>query len=432
MADKVLIITYYWPPSGGSGVQRWLKFVKYLPKTGWKPFVYTPSNPSFAIADNSLEKDVPIEAVIITQPIWEPYDAFSKLNKLLGRKEVKPSDFVSTGKKSLFKSVSTWVRGNFFIPDARVFWVNPSVKFLNNYIQQNNIEVIVTTGPPHSIHLIGLGLKKKNQNLKWLADFRDPWSEWDLLDNLMLTNWARKKHSKLEYQVLTKADEVITIAPYHVERLEALGKRKVKLLTNGFDADDFRAINHIKTSKFTIRHIGIVDELRDPRPVMEAIITCCQQNPDFAADILIEFIGNVNAGFKDYVSGDSILNSITRFVNQMPHSELLKSYGQTDLQLLVLAHTVIAPGNLPGKFFEYLASGNSILAIGPTKGDAAEVLNQTKAGRIFEREDKNGIQEALLAYYTEWKEGMKKNPSDVSVFTRENLTNQLAEILRSL
>lgn len=430
--NKVLIITYYWPPSGGSGVQRWLKFVKYLPQTGWKPFVYTPSNPSFAIADPSLEKDVPAEAVMVTQPIWEPYDTFARLTKFLGKKEVKPSDFVSTGKKSLFKSISTWVRGNFFIPDARVFWVKPSIQFLNNYLIENKIDVIITTGPPHSVHLIGLGLKKKNKNLKWIADFRDPWTEWDLLDNLMLTQWARKKHKMLETAVLTKADEVITIAPYHVERLEQLGNRKVKLITNGFDEDDFKSIVHKKTSHFTVRHIGIVDELRDPRPVMEAILSCCEQNPDFTTDVVIEFIGNVNSNFKEYISTNPTLETITRFVNQLPHSELLKSYGETDLQLLVLAHTAIAPGNLPGKFFEYLASGNPILAIGPTQGDAAAVLNQTQSGKIFERENKEGICKAILEFYAEWKSGIKKTESDVSMFTRKELTVQLTKILKSL
>ena len=430
--NKILIITYYWPPSGGSGVQRWLKFVKYLPQTGWKPFVYTPSNPSFTITDKSLTKDVPAEAEIITQPIWEPYDAFAKLNKFLGRKQVKPSDFISTGKKSFFKSISTWVRGNFFIPDARVFWVKPSIQFLNNYLLENKIDVIITTGPPHSIHLIGLGLKKQNKNLKWIADFRDPWTEWDLLDNLMLTNWARKKHIALEKEVLSNADEVITIAPYHVERLEHLGNRKVKLLTNGFDEDDFKSIVHKKTTRFTIRHIGIVDELRDPRPVMEAVLSCCERNSDFSQEVVIEFIGNVNSNFKEYISTNPTLATITRFVNQLPHNELLKSYGETDLQLLVLAHTAIAPGNLPGKFFEYLASGNPILAIGPTLGDASAVLNQTKSGKIFERENKEGICRAILDFYAEWKSGINKTESDVSMFTRKELTVQLTKILQSL
>jgi glycosyltransferase involved in cell wall biosynthesis len=239
-------------------------------------------------------------------------------------------------------------------------------------------------------------------------------------------------HIALEREVLSNADEVITIAPYHVERLEQLGNRKVKLVTNGFDEDDFSSIVHKKTTRFTIRHIGIVDELRDPRPVMEAVLSCCERNSDFSEEVVIEFIGNVNSSFKEYISTNPTLASITRFVNQLPHSELLKSYGETDLQLLVLAHTAIAPGNLPGKFFEYLASGNPILAIGPTLGDASAVLNQTQSGKIFERENQEGICKAILDFYAEWKSGIKKTESDVSMFTRKELTVQLTKILKSL
>jgi hypothetical protein len=303
---------------------------------------------------------------------------------------------------------------------------------LDDYIKQNDIDKIITTGPPHSVHLIGLGLKKKNPALKWMADFRDPWTEWDLLDTLKLSNAARAKHKHLEHEVLTKADEVITIAPYHVQRLEVLSKRKVTLLTNGFDDDDFRSVIHTRTSKFTIRHIGIVDELRDPIPFMEVVEVCCKNSPDFFKNISIEFVGNVNSAFKEYVKANGTLNSITKFVSQMPHNELLKTYGQTDLQLLILAHTVIAPGNLPGKFFEYLASGNAILALGPTNGDAAAVLHQTKAGEIFEREDSEGIQKALFNFYTQWKSNDSRNEINVSMYTRKNLTIELVKILESL
>jgi len=363
--NKVLIITYYWPPSGGSGVQRWLKFVKYLSQMGWEPIVFTPENPSFTIQDNSLLKDVPDSVEVIKLPIWEPYDLFFKISKIVGKKSVKQSDFISTGKKSLFQKISSFIRGNFFIPDARIFWVKPSVAFLDDFIKSNKIDRIITTGPPHSIHLIGLKLKEKNPSLKWFADFRDPWSEWDLLDTLSLTRLARSRHKNLEKKVLTMADRIITIAPYHVKRLEALSGRQVDLITNGFDEDDFRGIVHQKTNKFTMRHIGVVDELRDPKPVMEAIKALCLKDELFRQNVLVEFIGNVNSAFKNYVLEDSTLKVVTRFVDQVPHAQLLNLYGETDLQLLVLAHTSIAPGNLPGKFFEYLASGNPILGIGP-------------------------------------------------------------------
>ncbi len=413
-------------------MQRWLKFVKYLSQLGWEPIVYAPENPSFAIQDLSLQKDIPSSVEVIKLPIWEPYNAFFKFSKLFGKKNIKQSDFVTTGKKSLFQKISTWIRGNFFIPDARIFWVKPSATFLNDFIKSNQIDTIITTGPPHSVHLIGLKLKKKNPSLKWVADFRDPWTEWDLLDTLSLTKMARSMHKRQESDVLKNADRIVTIAPFHVERLEELSGRKVDLITNGFDEDDFKNIIHISTNKFTIRHVGIVDELRDPRPVMEAIKELCNDNAELANKIQVEFIGNVNSSFKEFIDQDVVLSKITLFGGQMPHSQLLALYGQTDLQLLVLAYTAIAPGNLPGKFFEYLASGNPILAIGPVAGDAAAVLVKTKAGEIFERSDKLGIQKSFLTYYNNWKEGRRVVDRDVSAYTREKLTQQLTRLLEEL
>jgi glycosyltransferase involved in cell wall biosynthesis len=290
-SKKVLIITYYWPPSGGSGVQRWLKFVKYLDREGWDTLVFTPENPSFTVQDPSLQKDVPPKTEVLRLPIWEPYKLFQRLSGVAGnKKNVAPSDFITTGKKSFFQSVSSWVRGNLFIPDPRVFWVKPSVTFLSDLIVSNNIDKIITTGPPHSIHLIGLELKKKHPSLKWVADFRDPWSEWDILDTLSLTSLARTRHKKLEYQVLKHADRVVTIAPFHVRRFTALGGRPVDLITNGFDTDDFKGIVKRRTEHFTIRHIGVVDELRDPRPFMNAVARLLAADPSFRNSVSIEFI----------------------------------------------------------------------------------------------------------------------------------------------
>jgi hypothetical protein len=431
MSKKVLIITYYWPPSGGSGVQRWLKFVKYLAQMGWEPYVLTPENPSLTTQDSSLIKDIPMEVEVIKLPIWEPYKLFFKFSNFFG-KSIAQTDLISIGKKTFFQKVSSWIRGNLFIPDARIFWVRPSVTFLNDFLKSNHITKIVTTGPPHSIHLIGLKLKQQNPSLKWIADFRDPWSEWDLLDTLSLSNWARRRHQRFEKKVLTTADRVITIAPYHVDRLEKLSGRKVDLITNGFDEDDFKSITKIKTSKFTLRHIGIVDELRDPKPVMEGLKQLAMSDSVFRDTVKVEFIGNVNTSFKNYIASDETLKKFTFFVDHLPHGQLLNAYGETDLQLLILAHTVIAPGNLPGKFFEYLASGNPILAIGPTRGDAAEVLQKTKAGKIFERDDMASIKEAVLQYYQAWRLSQGTKTGDVTYYTRKNLTQQLIRLLDSM
>ena len=429
MNKRVLIVTYYWPPSGGSGVQRWLKFVKYLVRAGWQPVVFTPENPSFTLEDKSLMKDVPNSVEVIRFPIWEPYQMFFKLSSLAGNKNPQQADFISTGKKTFFQKTSSWIRGNFLIPDARIFWVKPSVEYLIDFVKRNKIEKIITTGPPHSIHLIGLKLKKLNPALYWIADFRDPWSEWDLLDTLSLTSLARKKHVALEKKVLTTADRVLTIAPYHVKRFEALSGRKVDLITNGFDEDDFEKIENTRTEKFTIRHVGIVDELRDPKPVMQAIKELCSSDPYFANHVRVEFIGKVNSSFKKFVREDAQLSTITKFLDQIPHDQLLRLHGSTDLQLLVLAHTAIAPGNLPGKFFEYLASRKPILAIGPVDGDAANILHQSKTGAIKEHTDQEGIKTELLGYYELWKSGDSIVTGEIEMFTRKKLTESLIKLL---
>ena len=429
MNKRVLIVTYYWPPSGGSGVQRWLKFVKYLVRAGWQPVVFTPMNPSFTLEDKSLMKDVPNSVEVIRFPIWEPYQMFFKLSSLAGNKNPQQADFISTGKKTFFQKTSSWIRGNFLIPDARIFWVKPSVEYLIDFVKRNKIEKIITTGPPHSIHLIGLKLKKLNPALYWITDFRDPWSEWDLLDTLSLTSLARKKHVALEKKVLTTADRVLTIAPYHVKRFEALSGRKVDLITNGFDEDDFEKIENTRTEKFTIRHVGIVDELRDPKPVMQAIKELCSSDPYFANHVRVEFIGKVNSSFKKFVREDAQLSTITKFLDQIPHDQLLRLHGSTDLQLLVLAHTAIAPGNLPGKFFEYLASRKPILAIGPVDGDAANILHQSKTGAIKEHTDHEGIKTELFGYYELWKSGDSIVTGEIEMFTRKKLTESLIKLL---
>jgi glycosyltransferase involved in cell wall biosynthesis len=429
---KVLIISYYWPPAGGSGVQRWLKFVKYLVRAGWEPYVFTPENPSYTIQDHSLLKDIPKSVEVVKFPIWEPYQLFFKIASLFGSKNLQQTDFVSTDKKSFIKRVSSWIRGNFFIPDARVFWIKPSANYLHDFVIRNQIDKIITTGPPHSVHLIGLRLKNRNPALRWIADFRDPWSEWDLLDTFSLTAIARKIHASQERKVLQRSDVVLTVTPFYKERFKALGARDVVLITNGFDEDDFVNIAHSRTTKFTVRHIGGMDELRDPRSIMRAIKELYLENEDFSGDIVIEFVGSVNSSFRLFVESDSILKQIVKFRNHIPHTELLNVYGNTDVLLLVLAHQSIAVGNLPGKLFEYLASGKPILGVGAVDGDAAEILQQTKAGVIKDRNDVEGIKLQVRQYYEGWKAGDVYENNSIHMYSRKHLTDKLIFVLEQL
>lgn len=432
MTDKkVLIIAYYWPPSGGSGVQRWLKFVKYLPKVGWKPYVFTPENPSVVIKDNSLLKDVPAEAVIVKLPIWEPYEIFGKLSGLFsgGKKNLERTDIINTRQTSLFSKLGIWVRGNVLIPDPRKFWVRPSVRFLKKYLEQNQINTIITTGPPHSMHLIGLILKKSNPGLKWIVDMRDPWSEWGFLDSVQAGKRAKARHRKLERAVLTTADEVITITPFYVRQFEKLSGRKVNLITNGFDEEDFRNFTRKKSDKFTLRHVGIVNEKCNPRPFLKAIETLCGENEVIRKDIAIEFVGQVNADVKDFVRQSELLQAITTFTPPVSHDALMEIYSSSAVLILILTGYKDAVGYMPGKLFEYLATGIPVLGTGPEDGDAAALLKTTQSGVMIEGSDEARIKDTLVTYYNSWKLGTADQRGGNMMYTRKENTRALTHLL---
>ena len=424
--SKVLVIAYYWPPSGGSGVQRWLKFVKYLPSFGWKPYVFTPANPSFELKDESLLNDVPPEAEVIRFPIWEPYGLF---NSLSGKKEKTSGALVQREKKSLVGKLSILIRGNFIIPDPRVFWVRPSVRFLKEYLKKNQIETIITTGPPHSIHLIGLRLKNANPSLKWIADFRDPWSEWGLLDSLQVGSVARGLHRRLERKVLQRADEVITITPFYVNQFSRLGGRKVELLTNGFDESDFKNFSLKKSDRFLVRHIGIVNEKCDPRPFMKAVAELCYRNEELRKAITVEFVGTVHPAFKEFVQMDPVMSSFTVFTNPVPHKALMDIYATSAVTVLILHGYKDAEGYMPGKLFEYIATGLPVLGVGPANGDAATILDQGQNGKMFDHTDGNGIMGFLENCFLNWKNAATPAQKTISSFSRKALTESLVRLI---
>jgi len=421
---KVLIITYYWPPSGGSGVQRWLKHTKYLSDFGWQPIVFTPENPSFEVKDESLVADIPKEIEVIKLPIWEPYQVVDKLKP----KSNQQTDLVKKDKPSLFNKLMLWVRGNFFIPDPRKFWVKPAVSILKDIISTNEIDMIITTGPPHSMHLIGERLKKLT-GVKWVADFRDPWTDWELFDNFYLSQFAKAKHKKLEKKVLRNADAVVTVSKNYADGLRKIGDREVKVITNGFDKAEFDKIDAFKPDQFVIRHIGVVDELRDPRPVLQALKKLVDQGD---MDIRFEFVGNINQTLKAEVTEDPVLNKVVDFRPYVPHSEVISLFKSSAVLLLVLANSKNAIGNIPGKLFEYLAARRPILVVGNTKGDSAKIVKDTNAGLAVERDDIEAIKGAIIKLKADFELGGQLAEGDISAFERRNLTSQLVEVLNAL
>ncbi|MGK7391710.1 MAG: glycosyltransferase [Candidatus Cyclobacteriaceae bacterium M2_1C_046] len=424
---SVLIITYYWPPVGGSGVQRWLKMSRYLRDKGWEPIIYTPENPSFGTVDHSLSNEVPTDMEVIKLPIWEPYQIFSRLKGKRG--PVSASDVRIKKNKSWIDKLMLWIRGNLFIPDPRIFWVRPSVKFLPDIIAANKIQAVITTGPPHSLHLIGLKLQKKT-GINWIADFRDPWTQWDLYEEFNMLPLVRKLHRRLERKVLQKSDRVFTINHYYKKAFEKLGGREVDVITNGYDEADFQDYSYHQTNIFSIRHIGIVDEMRDPTPFIEALQHFLNNHPDL--NIEVEFTGNVAQTFKEKVAENSVLDEVVKFESYKPHAEIIKKYETTEVLLLVLTRSEHAAGNTTGKIYEYLASGARILAIGPTDGEVAEILKDTGAGRIVDPSDIERINEILESYLDEFIEGRRPDVRNVNRYSRRAQAYEVAKILDKL
>ena len=437
MSKKVLIITYYWPPSGGSGVQRWLKFAKYLPEFGWEPIIFTPENPDFDFKDESLLKDVSDDLEVIKFPIWEPYGIYKRL---LGKRVVEQGQISDKNKSSVISKLSVWVRGNFFIPDPKVFWVRPASKFLMNYVKDNNIQHIITTGPPHSMHLIGSRLKKRIPSLNWVADFRDPWSSWDLYDKLRLAFFAKKKHLTLERRVLRKANSVITINSDLQRELNIHSKTQVSLITNGYDKADFDSyefgVNQLMSSdrnKFHIVHVGIYNELRDPLEFWDAIKYLRSKYDDFNLCISIDFYGSVSSGIISRIEEDEDLKDCVHFYGYVSHSKVYEVYAGADVLLLPMNRSRTIYKNVPGKLFEYLFVRKPILLIGTNDSDPQKIVEECKAGVFVPFDNVECLQKKILDLFSSWKRkehlfmahGFEK-------YERKNLTGKLVEILDGL
>ncbi|MDR2238753.1 MAG: glycosyltransferase family 4 protein [Chryseobacterium sp.] len=426
---KILIITYYWPPAGGPGVQRWLKFAKYLPEFGWNPVIYTPENPSYPLVDESLLKEVPQDIEMVKTRIWEPYQLAEKLNK--SNKKFKAGQF-DVGKNQSWKSkLSIWVRGNFFIPDARVFWVKPSIRFLEQYLKENKIDTVVTSGPPHSLHLIGLGLKKKLPNLKWIADFRDPWTEISYYPHLKLTKSSDRKHRMLESAVFKTADITLATSYTDAENFRKAGARSV-CITNGFDEEagqKERKEHYVPQKTFTISYIGVLEQLRNPENLWKALNELVKTYPDFAAHFALKFVGRVDDKILQNLEATELKNHILN-LGYLPHDQAVEEMEKSGLLLITNFPNESSKGIIPGKIFEYLASGKQIVSFGPEDADVARILNETSAGKHFSYHDTEAVKCFVLEKFELWKQGnLSDNTGNIEQFSRRNLTQQLAEIL---
>lgn len=421
---KVLIITYYWPPAGGPGVQRWLKFVKYLPDFGVQPIVYSPENPNYPIVDKSLLSDIPKSAIIIKQPIREPYTLAKWFSK--SAKTISSGVIPKEKKQSTIQKLLLYIRGNFFIPDARKAWVKPSVSFLSEYIQSNQIDAIITTGPPHSLHLIGLQLKQ-NLGVNWLADFRDPWTTIGYHKQLKLTKASQGKHLKLEKEVLQTADQIIVTSENTKREFQQKTLQPITVITNGYDKFNVPRVE--KDTKFTVAHIGSLLSERNPKVLWKILSELIQDNEAFKNYFELKLIGVVS---------DDVMASIFEFglkpyvnvVGYVSHEEALKAQRQSQVLLLVEIDSEDTKAIIPGKLFEYMVSETPILAIGPKDSDVERIIKNTNTGTYFYYNAEDDLKNQILSYFEAYQQNdLKTNPIGLQPYSRKALTKQLSQLI---
>lgn len=424
---KVLIIAYYWPPAGGPGVQRWLKFVKYLPDFGIQPHVYIPENPTYPIIDSELEKEVSDKAIIIKKKIFEPYALASIFSK-------KNTNKISSGiipnqrKQSLLQKMFLWIRGNVFIPDARVLWVKPSIQFLEKYILENQIDTIITTGPPHSLHLIGLGLKEQLA-LNWIADFRDPWTTIGYHSELKLTVNSAQKHKKLESKVLNKANSILVTSATTKKEFQLLTKKNIHVITNGYDVEQIEKVT--LDEKFTLAHIGSFLSQRNPRILWKCLKELIKENKNFKEDFELKLIGAVSQEVLDTIA-EFRLEKYVNNLGYVSHKEAVSQQRSSQVLLLVEIDSEITKSIIPGKLFEYMVSERPILALGPENSDFETIIKSTNTGVFHLYDEYDELKLTILEFYKKYKtQTLQVNAIGLQQYSRKNLTKQLAELIQS-
>ena len=426
---RVLVITYYWPPSGGSGVQRWVKFSKYLPENGWQPVIYTPENPDLTTRDKTLGEEIPECAEVIRRPIFEPYGLGRRLfgKDAASQTEVNP---INAQHKSLKQRLMMAIRGNFFIPDPRCMWIGPSVRFLKKYLHRHPVDIIVSTGPPHSMHLIARKVALAT-GIPWIADFRDPWTKMFYFKHLHLGRWAGHRHRVLEQKVLDDASVIVAVSPLVQQDFKDMTTTPVKLITNGYDESDFEQVVE-PDGYFNLVHTGLFASDGNPESLWKALADKCRTDPEFKDMLRIRLAGKTDReiimSIREYGLDGNLFD-----LGYQSHQTAVREQKGASVLLLPLRKEPEYKAVLPGKLFEYLASCRPVLGIGQTDGAMARILNSTKAGVVFNWDDMPSVKKYIDICWERFMSGtLTADTENIGQFSRRALTARMAGLMDSL
>jgi glycosyltransferase involved in cell wall biosynthesis len=422
--NKVLIVTYYWPPGSGAGVQRWLKFAKYLPASGWEPVILTvePASAAYPATDDTLLDEISPDLKVYRTSATDWFRLYNR-----DKSKIPSAGFATNDSNSLTGRIIKFIRGNFFIPDPRKGWNRYALKEASRLIESEGIKHVITTSPPHSTQLIGLELKKRYPGIFWIADLRDPWTDIYYYDSFYHTPLAKKIDANYEKEVLSKSDRIITVGKSLKEsfcrkfpEIEA----KIAVITNGYDDADFSGINQVKPQVFTISYIGTLPDTYPVSAFMDAIEKLTKEG----YSLKLRFVGSVSSSQKDIIMSKTE-TTVTEFIPYVNHGEAIRYMMDSSLLLLIIPDHHSNKSIITGKLFEYLASGNPILCIGPTDGDAADIIGTEGNGKCAAYNDTEGIIRIIDLFYKEDTTTVRKAPSG---FTRASLTARLASTLNEI
>ena len=406
---KFLLITYYFGNTPDVGAQRWTKNSKYIQKNGWEPVVFT---------FNQKDK-FDSEFEVINHKTLEPNTIYSSLFK----KKV-PSDILTSKKTNFWNKLLVLIRSNLFIPDSRILTTISSKKILRKRLVKGDIDLIVSSGPPHSMHLIAKSMSKEF-NIPWIADFRDPWTGIEYFKNLPISSIATSIHKKLEKKVLSSCDCVITVSKSWANHLNDLGARKTEVIHNGYDPEDFKE-NNAKSTNFSIAHFGTYPKSRNHSKLWEAINELCK-NESFKNNLDLHFYGFTYQGFKAELEKYNFSDKLELF-SPLPHSEATKKMSDYRYLLLSLSDTELSEGRIPLKFYEYLATNRTVIAFGKKDTDLSKIINRLDCGYYINYGEEFKLKEILLNEFENKNTVQKGNTSVISEFSKVEQAKQYSSL----
>jgi len=410
--NKLLLISYYWPPSGGSGVQRWLNFSNNLVKKGWDITVFTAKNANYPIIDNGLNRIVDKSIKVFRIPILEPTRFLKKNNS----DNINSSNFIN--------KFILWIRANIFFPDSRMFWIKKVAKQASDYIKQNDINCLITTAPPFSTHIIGLKIKRKT-NIKWISDFRDPWSDFFQFKLLPMTSYQKNKHSNFEKKCLSFSDAVITTSPSLTKKFSLINSNSYTI-TNGFNS--FK--KNVETDKFLLMYSGVMKSIQNPKNLWKILNEICIENKDFSNDLMVRFIGDFD---NEIIANKDIklIESKVKFEEYIEKSKLDIEISKANVLILTSVNLKDANNIIPGKLFYYFSFKRPIIAFSNLNSDVSDIISKSKMGKVFDFMSHVDLKNHILELYSEYRS--KKNsfdPTGIASYSYKNLSENVDALLK--